>query len=322
MQSFASELMKNLLCILVFIGLLPGAARGVDFDASLLSTCLQLADKPQNEQLRSELLEHEHIRLISGNLPRHADMSYDQISSNKNRLQLYSNALPALEAGLPALTEQATELLGPNIATEDLSIRIVCGVAYDAFGFQKDGETLLFANLPLINPDFFPHLMRHEIWHVAYRKLHSETAKTYESAPSALKRLSFIMLNEGVGHYYSIRRRLEPTIVYDNWQERTDALFELLNKNALQLASAIPPEEQEDILWTSQAGVPFWKKWGATTGGVITYRLRNKLGTKTVRQLIAAGPCAFLSNYHKEAAQMQDWQNIPDKLVAAACQQQ
>lgn len=311
--------MKYLLGIILIIFLVPGTARGVEFDASLLSTCLKLASDPSNESLHRELFDHPHIQLIQENLPRHAEISIDQISSKKERLQNYAATLSALETELPALATHASEFLGAGAVPSALSIRLVCGVAYDAFGFQKNGKTFLFANLPLINPDFFPHLLRHEIWHVAYRNQNARTAKSFEDSPNALKQLSFIMLNEGVGHYYSFRRRVEPTIVYDNWQERTDELFMLLNENVSKLAAVATVAQERELLWTSQAGVPFWKKWGATSGAVITFRLRNKLGLEALKPLIKEGPCAFLSRYHKEASQLPNWQNIPKKLVTAAC---
>ncbi|PCI61358.1 MAG: hypothetical protein COB37_08355 [Kordiimonadales bacterium] len=311
--------MKHLLSVFLFIVLLPSTARGVEFDASLLSQCLALADNPADEALRSGLLAHKHIRLIDEALPTHRGISFEQISEQKERLQAYAAALPAIEAELPALAAQATELLDETAAPTELNIRIVCGAPYDAFGFTRDGETYLFVNLPMIAPDFFPFLLRHELWHVAFRSQYAAIAQNFEQAEQPLKRLAFIMLNEGVGQYYSFQRRVEPQIVYNNWAERTGNLFSLLDEKAAELAAANTGDEQDQLLWTAQAGVPFWKKWGAVTGAVITYRLKNKLGAEALRPLIALGPCVFLSRYQKEAAKIASWQPIPDSLVEAAC---
>lgn len=311
--------MKHILGALLIIFMAPSAARGVDFDASLLSTCLALAETPHDKALQQQLLTHNHIKLLSDGLPSHATISFEQISKHKDRLSAHAAALPGLSRDLPQLASDAAQFLGPSAIPGDLSIRIVCGTPYDGFGFQRETKTQLFVNLALITPVFFPHLLRHEIWHVAFRAAHTSLAEEFEETPNPLKQLSFIMLNEGIGHYYSFRRRVEPEIVYDNWQERTDTLFALLHEKIPLLASADSPDQQKQLLWRSEAGVPFWKKWGATTGAVITYRLKEKLGIEGLKPLIAGGPCTFLTRYHKEAAQMPEWQTIPEELVSSAC---
>lgn len=311
--------MKHLFGVFLFIALLPSTARGVEFDASLLSQCLELANHPDNAALRSRLLAHEHIQQIRINLPNHANISFDQMAAHTKRLEHYADTLPTIEKQLPLLAAQATSFLAGNHAPDGLSIRIVCGPPYDAFGFNKDGKVFLFANLPLIKPDFFPHLLRHEIWHASFREQHASITNEFEQAKHPLKRLAFIMLNEGVGHYYSFQRRVEPRIVYENWTERTEKLFSLLYEKTDQLIVASTLEEQDELLWTSQASVPFWQKWGAVTGAVITYRLKKKLHVETLQTLVAAGPCGFLSRYQIEAAQMPNWETIPDALVTASC---
>lgn len=311
--------MKYLLGALIFIFLAPGAARGVEFDASLLSQCLKLSTSPDDSDLQQELLAHPSMQLISDNLPRHSEISVEQIAQQKARLAHYAETIPSLQAELPALAAQATDFAGDDILLKDQSIRLICGAPYDAFGFQKDGQFYLFLNLPLIAPDFMPHLLRHELWHVAYRQEYPKVSEAFEQSENAMKNLAYIMLNEGVGHYYSFRRRVEPKIVYDNWQERTDALFGLTKAKTAELAAATSKQQQDELLWTSEAGVPFWRKWGATTGAVITYRLNSIYGSTGMKQIVASGPCGFLRAYNSEAQNNTGWQDLPTALVTAAC---
>jgi len=311
--------MKHLLGIFLFIVLLPGTVRGVDLDASMLSLCLKFAENSDDKALQNELLSHKYIQLIREGLPTHREISFDQISKHKDRLRHYKKALPAIKDELATLAAQATVFLEGPPPQSELKIRIVCGPPYDAFGFAEDGDTHLFINLPLIKPDFFPYLIRHEIWHAAYRRQNSPLDYSFESSKEPLKQLAFTMLNEGVGHYFSFQRRVEPEIVYEDWPKRTQHLFSLLKDNTKKLAAARTPEKQEALLWTSKAGVPFWEKWGAVTGAVITYRLRHKFGDATLKSLIKAGPCSFLLRYQQEAAGMANWEPLPDILLETAC---
>ncbi len=311
--------MRHILGVLFSIIAVTGNARGVDFDASMLSQCLALANDPTNAELREKFEAHPNNLLMKEDLPDRFQISYEQIGQQRERLQNYSDTLPSLKKQLATLSAEATEFLGPNAIPKNFSIRIVCGARYDGFGFASDGKQYLFMNLPVISADFFPHLLRHELWHVGYRNQNEETAKVYEGSSSSLKNLSYIMLNEGVGHYYSLRRRLEPKIVYDNWPERTKALFAKFHDKFDQLVNAKDTETKDELLWTSTAGGRFWDKWGAVTGAVITYRLKQKLGVEVLRSLIASGPCDFLSKYHEEAKQIENWEDIPDTLVQTTC---
>lgn len=297
----------------------PGSATPVDFDKSMLPLCLALADTPNNVDLRAQFEAHPTNRLLAQHFSGGPPVSYRQIQEGRDRLRHYEATLPVLEATLSGLADDATEFLGPEALPDKVTIRLVCGAANDGFGFQKNGETLLFVNLAQISPDFMPHLLRHEIWHLAFRHRHKDMAHAFESAPDPLKQLAFIMLNEGVGHYYSFRRRVEPSISYTDWQERTDRLFALLPENVTALQQANSHETEAALLRSSEMGVPFWRKWGAVTGAVITYRLRQAIDTEKLKQIIVGGPCIFLTRYSEIAAQQAEWQDIPAALQAAAC---
>ncbi len=311
--------MRQLLCAILFCLMISNTVRGVDFDASLLKQCQALAETPNNEHLRAKFMQHENITAIKDGFGKRFKLSFEQITKQKARLDQYAILLPELEKNFSVFTEQATAFLGRNTVPDNLKISLVCGTRWDAFGFPGKGQPQIFLNLALINPDFMPYLLRHEIWHTAFRNTYPEFAEAHNSTTAPLKQLAYTLLNEGVGHYYSFQRRVEPSIVYNNWQERTSKVFALLEEGVSQLQSTSDKEEQEEILFSSHAGVSFWKKWGALPGAVITYRLRNKLGTDEMKSIVAKGPCEFLSRYQREASQIPNWETIPDALLKSTC---
>ncbi|WP_262695813.1 DUF5700 domain-containing putative Zn-dependent protease [Kordiimonas aquimaris] len=312
--------MNRLSGIIIVVAMLSYTAKSAEIDASLLPQCLQIADAPNDSNLRSSLEQHESILQLKKNLGDDFHLSFEQIQEQKNRLQHYKKSLPDIEESLPSLIEQATIFIEKSALPDDQKIYFICGAHADGFGFQAEGKTQLFINLTQIQPDFLPSLLRHEIWHAAFRTQHQATTDSSVYHKTALKELAFIMLNEGVGHYYSFQRRVEPAMAYTNWTERTEKIFSLLNEKTMLLAHDITPAQQQEFLFSSHANVPFWKKWGAVPGAIITYRLRKLLGTKTLSKIIAGGPCAFLASYQREAKRRDDWQSLPPLLVSGACQ--
>ena len=313
--------MKQILGIFALCLFLPGSVEGADYDASMLPLCQQLASNPDDEVLRTQFIEHRNIALIKEGLGDKFHVSFEQISDQKDRIEHYGSKLPALQRSLPQLELQAGKFLGENAVPEAMKIHLVCGMRSDGFGFSIDGKQRLFVNLALVAPDFFPSLLRHELWHVAFRARYPVIVEKYERSTNPFKRLSFIMLNEGVGHYYSFQRRVEPSMAYENWAERTDRIFILLNKNTLQLGTMQSSDELENLLFASHAGVPFWQKWAALSGAIMTYRLNKTLDQNQMRKVISAGPCQFLSRYQTEALERPAWQPVPDILLNAACEQ-
>ncbi len=313
--------MKQLLGILVFCLFLPGSVKGTDFDASMLPLCQQLANNPDDEALRTRFIEHKNIAMIREGFGDKFQLSFRQISDQKERIDHYSADLPALRRSLPQLELQAGKFLSENPVPEAMKVHLVCGMGSDGFGFSIDGKQRLFVNLPLVAPDFFPSLLRHELWHVAFRAQYPVFTENYERSTNPLKRLAFIMLNEGIGHYYSFQRRVEPSIAYGNWAERTGKIFLLLTDNTEQLGTMTNSDELEKFLFASHAGVSFWQKWAALSGAIMTYRLNKTLGQKQMRKIIAAGPCGLLSRYQTEARERPTWQSIPDELLNATCEQ-
>lgn len=311
--------MKYLLAILLFTAPITGAARGAEFDASLIPLCQQLAGTPTDELLRARFAKHRIIAQIKQGVGSRFSLSFDQISEQKERITQYGRALPVLQRSLPQMEAQATAFLGKNALPENFKIHLVCGMHSDGFGFAIDGKLQLFINLSVIKPDFLPSLLRHELWHIAFRNTYPAFSDRYEASTDPLKKLAFVKLNEGVGHYYSFQRRVEPSIVYDNWFERTGKVFSLLQTNIAALGALGNQSDQKKLLFSSHAGVPFWEKWGALPGAIITYRLKKTLGASELRKIISGGPCEFLTRYQSEATKQPEWEQIPNELQTAAC---
>jgi hypothetical protein len=227
--------------------------------------------------------------------------------------------MPVLERNLPQIEAQATAFIGTATLPPDFTIHLVCGMHSDGFGFSADGELRLFINLSAIKPDFLPSLLRHELWHIAFRNKYPTFAKSHETSTNPMRRLAYIILNEGVGHYYSFQRRVEPTIDYDDWLERTDKVFSALSENTKRLGTLTQVDDQQELLFSSHSDVPFWEKWGALPGAIITYRMKKTLGSDAMLQIITDGPCSFLTRYQVEAAKQPSWQPIPAKLLTATC---
>lgn len=294
-------------------------ANAVVFDTALLPLCLKLADAPEDENLHKVFTSHKTTQMMVSGLGRRGNVSFTQIAAQKARLVNYASMLPSMTQQLQELGQQATELVGEDALPQNFKIHVVCGAPADGFGFNVDGKLALFINLPLIPEDFFPSLVRHELWHVAFRAKYPKMAQIYETSASPLKRLGFIMLNEGVGHYYSFQRRVEPQMQYENWHERTHGIFSLLDSKTKELLASHNRKEEEDLLWSSEAGVPFWQKWGALPGAIMTYRMKKEISTSSLKAIIADGPCAFLSSYQQMTTKMPEWNSIPPSLVDANC---
>lgn len=290
----------------------PGQA--ATFDRSFLPVCEQLASGGATASLES----HPMLQKLKAGFGDDLTVSSEVVRQNRTRLEGYMAELDALEASLADLVADAAAFTGPSLPP-DLRINLVCGTPSDGYGFRVNGELELFLDLTRIDRDFMPHLLRHELWHVAFRAAFPGHVAGFDRPDMPFRRLAYVMLNEGVGHYYSFRRLVEPEITYSDWQGRTNAVFELLDRKFEEYKAATSKEDHDALLWHSHAGVPFWQKWAALPGAVITYRLRKTLGDEALKQVIATGPCAFLQLYQSEAQERPEWQQLPDELVSTAC---
>lgn len=303
--------------LLLAVASCPVAA--ADFDTTLMPLCLEVAEAPHNTEPAETLSKSAIFQTIQKGFGQKLKLDTSQIAQNKERLLQHQQILDDLRHRLDALTSDAEALLAPGSLPADLKINIVCGAPSDGFGLQIDGALQLFLNLPMIQPDFLEHLIRHELWHVAFRNLLPKHSEAFERSKNPLRQLAFIILNEGVGHYFSFRRRVEPDIQYLDWNDRTSQIFELMRSQVDTLQQTEGADTIQGLLDQSHAGVPFWKKWGAIPGAIATYRLRKTIGDKNLQKLIEDGPCNFMTTYNNQADQYKDWQKFPEELTQASC---
>jgi hypothetical protein len=296
-------------------------SQSVYLDASLFETCVALASDPNDQLQRDRLMGHPNTTKMKQGWGERFHISFEQIAKQRERLEAYRTILPNLTARTTQLAEDASRFLGAgNLLPAGQGINIVCGGPFDAYGFGSDPGRELFVDITLIEPDFLEHLMRHEYWHLAFKARYPEMFnQEYGSAEDPLRRLAYQMLNEGVGHYYSFRRRVEPVIEYSDWEDRTQEAFSLLAEGTKRLALLTSREEQDEVIWSAHSGVPFWQKWGAIPGAIITYRLNQALEREELAEAISRGSCGFLSRYADESLAHPSWESLPPDLIEAAC---
>lgn len=291
-------------------------ATAADVDKSLLPVCSGLAIEPTPESQRA-LLNHPVMDKLKQGFG--ADFLPDpDLAAKAERI---SETVAFVEANLDGLVKRAHApkiLLPDGAIPPDFKMHFVCGTPSDGYGFVFDGKTELFIDVGNVTADFLPHLLMHEFWHVGFKNAYPEQFQAEFHSGDPLRRVAYQMVNEGVGHYYSMRRRLVPKITYEDWHDRTANIFSLLHEKVPGVLSAETAEAQEQLIFRGHAGVPYWQKWLAVPGAIITYRLIGREGEAEVARLIAAGPCAFLSRYNT-LADPERGELVPEVIVEAAC---
>ncbi len=302
-------------CLVLVAG--PGRAVAADVDTSLLPVCAAIARGDDDPSHARALKAHPVMAKLTVGFGADFEPDTDLMGSAPQMLE----TIAYVEQNLDDLLEGAyapTVLLPPHAIPDTLKIHFLCGSPSDGYGFVVDGEKQLFIDVGNISADFMPHLMKHEFWHVGFKHAFPDQFKQEFYADDPLRRVAYQMVNEGVGHYYSMRRRLVPQNTYSDWPERTAAIFSLLHEKLPEVTTVDDAEELNRLIYRSHAGVPFWKKWAAVPGAIVTYRLIASDGEAEVAQLIAQGPCAFLSRY--EQLSDPDGENrLPAGLIDATC---
>lgn len=221
--------------------------------------------------------------------------------------------------------EQAGELLLVEPDPDRVTINLVCGSPWDAYVLIFDGPELFFDvgwiaddELQRMLPGFRA-LLAHELWHLLFLD-HQERhwSCDYRESSDPAVRFLYRMLNEGVGHYYSLSPRLYPNISYSDFSDRVQNVFRLLHENYPRYMAEADSKERQKLLWHSHAGVPFWEKWGAVPGAIVVYYLIEEYGRESVRQLIASEPFSIFLAYDDVCKQKKILPELPVPLVSDA----
>ncbi len=300
-------------------GSMIGSADAQELDRDLVPLCLAAAREGDTPAIRNAMEAAPVTELLRRGYGE--AFQYDLHAVHNARSRIESN-LAMIERDWEKIAAGLVDiesLTGEGTLPKNLKFHLVCGSPSDGYGFWFPEGVRQFIDVGNVETDFLPHLLTHEVWHVTFKTTYPNLLQAAESNPDPIAYLAYQQINEGVGHYYSFRRRLYPEISYEDWQQRTAGVFQLLHENVEDLQNTPDPAMAREKIYRSHAGVPFWKKWGAVPGAVMTYRLLEELGPEDVASLIAAGPCEFLGAYQSLADARSSWEQLPDVLLSASC---
>ncbi len=252
--------------------------------------------------------------------------SFDRLRRNQSFVQPFGRHLEThRDTLILESVERACEFLPATLQPSEVTLNLVCGSPWDAFVLIFDGPEIFFdlgfyadAEVEQALPGFQAILV-HELWHQAFlrhQEVHWEEDYHRHEDPAAL--FLYRMVNEGIGHYYSLHPRLYPTPAYDDLDQRAAAVFELLGENYPRYLAEQDLDARREILWSSHAGVPFWEKWGAVPGALAVYHLESEMGEDGIRDLLAHEPFSLLLAYAERAGLRPDWPDLPPQLVTDA----
>lgn len=310
-----SRIFKPLVCAAtLFVSTIAHAA---DVDTSLLTVCRDLASETPASESQGALINHP----VMDKLKQGFGDNFTPNTHLSTKAEGLRETVDFVTANLNTLIARAHApkvLLPDGAIPEDFKLHFVCGTPSDGYGFVINGSTQVFIDVGNVSADFMPHLLTHELWHVGFKNAYPEQFDAEFHSGNPMRRVAYQMVNEGIGHYYSMRRRLVPKITYEDWHDRTARIFGLLNEKSAEALSASSEEAQERLIFRGHAGVPYWQKWLAVPGAIITYRLLQRDGEAEVKRLVAAGPCAFLTRYNALADPVRA-ELVPEQIMKATC---
>ncbi|HOX47532.1 MAG TPA: hypothetical protein PK668_28320, partial [Myxococcota bacterium] len=249
-----------------------------------------------------------------------------RLRQNKAFVEPFAAAVSARQAELVgAALERASEFLPDRPAPSEVRLNLVCGSPWDAFVLIFEGPEVFFdlgfyGDAPPAQalPEF-EAILTHELWHLAFLK-HQDAHWTVMPRDTGSIPAQFLyrMLNEGVGHYYSMRSKLLSENAWPDLAERERRIFDLLARSYPAYREEQDEVRRREILWRSHAGVPFWEKWSAVPGALIVHHLVSTPGPAGFRELIAREPFSWIVEYARLCGEHPDWPRLPERLVQDA----
>ena len=317
----------------------PAAGRHEGLDSSMIPLCRAVCNGDRKAE--PALAAHPLVDKMSRGMGEQLDFSPEPFAASafsdrddprfswsrlkKNAPFVEPFATYVVDHGHVLITEslaRATELLSAEVDPEGIRTNLVCGSPWDAFVLIFD-EPEIFIDLgfygdrPLGDALLrFRAILTHELWHLAFLQHQwDHWPVDYRVSDSRAALFLYRMLNEGVGHYYSIHHRLHPEPDWDDFPERERKVFALLEGNYPMYIEEPDAGVRRDLLWSSHAGVPFWEKWGALPGALVVYRLESMLGKGGVRRAILEEPFTLFLTYDKLCREHPTWPRLPARLV-------
>ncbi|MBI5508103.1 MAG: hypothetical protein HY903_05060 [Deltaproteobacteria bacterium] len=312
-------------------------------DASMLPLCMKViaGDSSAARELEAHPVVRkmsegmrEEVQFTAEELARAAFLAADDQRFSWRRLRDNARFVTPFAAKAPTLLEgligrnaaRASEFLATPMRADNVPVHLVCGGPWDGYVLYFDRGAELFLDIgwhadgeiDAILPGF-EAVLTHELWHIAFGEhVRMRFAVDYKHAVDPATLFIYEMINEGVGHYYSMRPRLYPTISVAQFEEKQAAVFALLETSYPQLLAEKDADRRREMLWRSHAGVPFWQKWGAVPGALVVYRLVEAIGAEGVRALLAHEPFSLLIAYQDQRAAHPAWPPLPMSLVEDA----
>ncbi len=312
-----------------------------NIDISLLPLCSKVAegDKTVSDQLKKHILVKKMSEGMSGISftpedfvnAAFSDLDDKRFSWShfKNNYQYVSKLVDHIQQNSEKLFKKtlnnASRFLGLPINSAEIQLNLVCGGKWDAYVlvFKDTPEIFMDVGLyakkdttKMIND--FESVLTHEMWHLAFYR-HKDTVwkNNYKDHFDPNFVLIYEILNEGIGHCFSLYNHLYPTVTIIDFKKKVSDLFKLFTNKYREYISETDLKVREKLLWKSHAGVPFWEKWGALTGAIITYRLVEALGDNKVKKIIKDEPFSLIVIY-QQLAKEKKWELLPNALVEQA----
>jgi hypothetical protein len=338
-----------LACALLGCAANPGARQGSaadpslgGLDTSMLPLCLAVLEGDQ--AARPALAAHPLVARMSAGMRQQvafspeefaraafatgpdARFSWDRLRRNKAFVEPFVAAVLARQDELVASAlATASEFLPDRPAPSEVRLKLVCGSPWDAFVLIFEGPEVFFDlgfyadGPPEQAMPGFEAILTHELWHLAFLK-HQDRRWTvkHRDTGSIPGQFLYRMLNEGVGHYYSMRSKLLSGSAWPELAARERQAFELLDRSYPAYRQEEDESRRREMLWRSHAGVPFWEKWSAVPGALVVHHLVSAVGPAGFREHIARDPFAWIVEYERRCAEHVDWPRLPERLVQDA----
>lgn len=255
-----------------------------------------------------------------------ARFSFDRLRANAEWVPPFAAHVEAHASSLVrSAWGRATQFVDVDWGPQDVRLHLVCGSAWDAFVLRPGGVPEVYIDVgrfgaaPLDTAlAAFRPVLEHELWHVAFDRHRALHWPKDDGPRSVAEEFFFVMLNEGVGHYYSLLPKLSGERDDPKLGARTEQVFVRLAQAFPRLVATTDPAEQARRLRSAHTGVPFWEKWGAVPGALVVHRLRVALGDAALKQLLQRGPYRWILRYDERSVNHRDWPKLPALLVARA----
>ncbi len=317
----------------------PAAEAQAGLDVSMMPLCERVLSGDRS--VEAELAAHPLVRKMAEGMAEQVvftpaefaaaafapgddgRFSWSLLRENAATVRPFVDAVSRDAAGLIAESlAQVGEFVDVELRPADVPVHLVCGGKWDAYVLIFERNEVFFdvgyyGDAPVETAvPAFQAILNHELWHFAFIRHQDERwPRNYRDSADAVERFLYRVVNEGIGHFYSLRDKLLPEPSIADLAERERTTFTTLAVRYPEYKAEPDPAAREDLLWHSHAGVPFWDKWGALTGAFVVYRILRDQGAARVAALLAEEPFSLFTAYDELARERTGWPMLPAELA-------